>query len=137
MHEAKISNAPTVTIWCTGKPRRELLAVGDLADAFLCLKTTPDHVSQVGTGKDIIIADFAQLVANVVGYRGRFVFATSWPDGPPQKLLDISELSRLGWRARILLPDGIAEAYANFIARRRADHAQSQKDLAAQKVASD
>jgi len=64
----------------------------------------------VGTGKDITIAEFAQLVADVVGYRGRFVFDTSRPDGAPQKLLDVSELTRLGWRAKIQLRDAIAAA---------------------------
>ena len=67
-------------------------------------------------GKDITIAEFAQLVADVVGYHGRFVFDTSRPDGVPQKLLDVSELTRLGWRAKIPLREGIAEAYADFLA---------------------
>jgi GDP-L-fucose synthase len=70
----------------------------------------------VGTGKDITIADFAQLVADVVGYRGRFVFDTSRPDGAPQKLLNVSELTSLGWRAKTSLQHGIPAAYADFLA---------------------
>ena len=67
-------------------------------------------------GKDITIIEFAQLVADVVGYRGRFMFDTSRPDGAPQKLLDVSELTRLGWSAKTKLRDGIAEAYSDFLA---------------------
>jgi GDP-L-fucose synthase len=118
MHEAKISGAPTVTIWGTGKPRREFLAVDDLADAcvFVLKHYSGSKFLNVGTGKDITIAEFAQLVADVVGYRGKFVFDTSRPDGVPQKLLDVSELTRLGWRAKIPLREGIAGAYADFLA---------------------
>jgi GDP-L-fucose synthase len=117
MHEAKISSAPTVTIWGTGTPRREFLAVDDLADAcvYVLKHYSGAKFLNVGTGKDITIAEFAQLVADVVGYRGKFVFDTSRPDGAPQKLLDISELTRLGWRAKIPLREGIAAAYADFL----------------------
>jgi GDP-L-fucose synthase len=118
MHEAKVSGAPTVTIWGSGRPRREFLAVDDLADAcvFVLKYYSGFKFLNVGTGKDITIAEFAQLVAEVVGYRGKFVFDTSRPDGSPQKLLDISELTRLGWRAKIPLGEGIATAYADFLA---------------------
>ena len=119
MHEAKASGAPTVTIWGTGKPRREFLAVDDLADAciFVLKHYSGFKFLNVGTGTDITIAEFAQLVADVVGYHGRFLFDTSRPDGVPQKLLDVSELTRLGWRAKIPLREGVAQAYANFLAR--------------------
>ena len=70
----------------------------------------------VGTGQDISIAEFAQLVADIVGYRGRFIFDTSRPDGAPQKLLNVSELTRLGWRAKTPLREGIAAAYSDFLA---------------------
>jgi GDP-L-fucose synthase len=118
MHEAKISRAPIVKIWGTGKPRREFLAVDDLADAciFVLKHYSGSKFVNVGTGKDITIAEFAQLVADVVGYHGSFVFDTSRPDGAPQKLLDVSELTRLGWRAKIPLREGIAGAYADFLA---------------------
>jgi GDP-L-fucose synthase len=117
LHEAKVTGAPTVTVWGTGRPRREFLAVDDLADACVfVLKYYPGtKFLNVGTGKDITIAEFAQLVADVVGYRGSFAFDTSRPDGPPQKLLDVSALTRLGWRAKTPLPDGIAAAYADFL----------------------
>jgi GDP-L-fucose synthase len=118
MHEAKTSGAPTVTIWGTGRPRREFLAVDDLADAcvFVLKHYSGSKFLNVGMGKDITIAEFAQLVAEVVGYRGKFVFDTSRPDGAPQKLLDVSELTHLGWRAKIPLHQGIAAAYADFLA---------------------
>jgi GDP-L-fucose synthase len=119
MHEAKIAGAPTVTIWGSGQPRREFLAVDDLADAciFVLKHYSGSEFLNVGTGRDITIAEFAQLVADVVGYHGKFVFDTSRPDGTPQKLLDVSELTRLGWRAKIPIREGIAAAYADFLAR--------------------
>jgi GDP-L-fucose synthase len=119
MHEAKISGAPTVTIWGTGQPRREFLAVDDLADAcvFVLKHYTGTKFLNVGAGRDISIGEFAQLVADVVGYRGRFVFDTSRPDSTPQKLLDVSELTRLGWCAKTPLREAIAAAYADFLAR--------------------
>ena len=118
MHKAKISGAPTVTIWGSGKPRREFLAVNDFADAciFALKRYSESKFLNIGTGKDITIAEFAQLVADVVGYHGRFVLDTSRPDGVPQKLLDVSELTRLGWRAKTPLREGIAQAYADFLA---------------------
>ena len=118
LHEAKLAGAPTVTIWGTGRPRREFLAVDDLADAcvFVMKHYSASEFLNVGTGQDITIAEFAQLVADVVGYRGRLVFDTSRPDGAPQKLLDVSKLAQLGWRAKISLREGIALAYADFLA---------------------
>jgi len=117
VHEAKVAGAPTVTVWGTGKPRREFLAVSDLADAcvFVLKHYSGTKFLNVGTSKDMSIAEFAQLVADVVGYRGKFVFDTTRPDGAPQKLLDVSELTRLGWRAKTRLRDGIAAAYADFL----------------------
>ena len=121
VHEGKIVGAPTVTVWGTGRPRREFLAVDDLADAcvFVLKHYSGSKFLNVGTGQDITIAEFAQLVADVVGYRGRFVFDTSRPDGAPQKLLNVSELTRLGWRAKIPLREGIAAAYSDFLANDR------------------
>ena len=115
---AKIAGAPTVAIWGTGRPRREFLAVDDLADAcvFVLKHYSGSKFLNVGTGQDITIAEFAQLVADVVGYRGRFVFDSSRPDGAPQKLLNVSELTRLGWRAKTPLREGIAAAYSDFLA---------------------
>jgi len=118
LHEAKIAGAPTVTIWGTGQPRREFLAVDNLADAcvFVLKYYSGSKFLNVGTGQDITIAEFAQLVADIVGYRGSFVFDTSRPDGAPQKLLNVSELSQLGWRAKTPLRKGIAAAYTDFLA---------------------
>jgi GDP-L-fucose synthase len=116
MHEAKASGAPTVTIWGTGKPRREFLFVDDLADAcVLLLKSySDDGILNVGTGKDMSIAEFAKTVADVVGFKGELTFDLSRPDGVPQKLLDVSKLAALGWRARTDLRTGLAAAYADF-----------------------
>ena len=117
LHEAKVAGAPTVTIWGTGRPRREFLAVDDLADAcvFVLKHYSGSKFLNVGTGQDITIAEFAQLIADVIGYRGRFIFDTSRPDGTPQKLLNVSQLTRLGWRAKIPLREGIAAAYSDFL----------------------
>ena len=117
-HEAKLANAPTMTIWGTGKPRREFLAADDLADAcvFVMKHYSADGFLNVGTGVDITIAEFAKLVAEIVGYRGQLVYDTSRPDGAPQKLLDVSKLTQLGWRAKIPLREGIAATYAAFLA---------------------
>jgi GDP-L-fucose synthase len=118
-HEAKLAGMPTMTVWGTGRPRREFLAVDDLADAcvFVMKHYSADGFLNVGTGQDITIAEFAQLVADVVGYRGRLMFDTSRPDGVPQKLLNVSKLMRLGWRAKTPLREGIAATYADFLAR--------------------
>ena len=116
-HEAKLAKARSVAVWGTGQPRREFLAVDDLADASVfALKSYSDgRILNVGTGRDIAIADFARLVADVVGYAGDIVFDTSRPDGAPQKLLDVSRLTKLGWTARTQLQEGIAAAYRDFL----------------------
>jgi GDP-L-fucose synthase len=116
-HEAKEAHAPVVKVWGTGRPRREFLCVDDLADAAVFLMQTysePEFIN-VGTGQDITIAEFAHIVADVVGYQGRIEFDTSRPDGTPQKLLDVSKITALGWRPRIHLKDGLADAYADFL----------------------
>jgi GDP-L-fucose synthase len=116
MHEAKLADAPAVTVWGSGKPRREFLFVDDLADACVfALKSYSDvGFLNVGTGEDVSIADFARIVADVVGYTGAFRYDTSRPDGTPQKLLDVSKLTALGWHARTDLRTGLAAAYADF-----------------------
>ena len=116
-HEAKLSGAASVPVWGTGTPRREFLYVDDMADACMFLMKTysaPELVN-IGTGCDITIADFARLVAGVIGYRGAISFDTSRPDGTPQKLLDVSRLAKLGWRARTPLEDGIRLAYQAYL----------------------
>jgi GDP-L-fucose synthase len=121
MHEAKLKDAPSITVWGTGKPRREFLFVEDLADAcvFLLKHYSDNHFLNVGTGIDVSIFEFAQIVADVVGYRGDFVFDASRPDGTPRKMLDVSKLSRLGWQARTDLRAGLVAAYADFLAADR------------------
>jgi GDP-L-fucose synthase len=116
MHRAKRAQAPEVEIWGTGKPRREFLHVDDLADAlvFLMERYSGDSHVNVGWGSDISIAELAQTVAATVGYAGKFRFATDKPDGAPQKLLDVRKLERLGWRPRISLAEGLADAYRWF-----------------------
>jgi GDP-L-fucose synthase len=103
----------TVEIWGTGRPRREFLHVDDLADAVVfLLKTWSDEEPiNIGTGTDVTVAELARLIADVVGFRGHFVFNDSKPDGTPRKLLDVSKLTALGWRPRIDLEAGIRHTY--------------------------
>jgi GDP-L-fucose synthase len=116
-HEAKLAKAATVSVWGTGRARREFLAVDDLADAcvFALKNYSGDQFLNVGTGRDVTIADFATMVADVVGYAGGIVFDTSRPDGTPRKLLDVSRLTKLGWTGRTELRAGIAAAYRDFL----------------------
>ena len=118
LHEAKLTKAPKVTVWGTGRPRREFLAVDDLADAcvFVIKHYSGAGFLNVGTGQDVTIADFARLVAEIVGYPGELVFDPSRPDGAPQKLLDVAKLTNLGWRPKMPLREGIRAAYADFLA---------------------
>ena len=112
-HEAKEAGASSVTVWGTGSPRREFLHVDDLADACVHLMqnySSPDIVN-VGWGRDISIAELAELVRKIVGYEGEIEFDTSKPDGTPRKLLDTSRLTDLGWQPSITLEDGIATTY--------------------------
>jgi GDP-L-fucose synthase len=117
-HEAKVSGAPSVTVWGTGRPRREFLSVDDLADACVFLLKSYSGVGfvNVGTGKDLTIAEFASVVADVVGFRGELVFDTSRPDGMPQKLLSVAKLTQMGWTAKTPLRDGLASTYSAFLA---------------------
>ncbi|WP_283813975.1 GDP-L-fucose synthase [Bradyrhizobium japonicum] len=117
-HEAKLSGADAVIVWGTGTPRREFLYVDDMADACVYLMKTYSgaELINVGTGKDISIADFARLVAEIVGYKGTIRFDTSRPDGTPRKLLDVHRLNQLGWRATTLLERGLRSAYQSYLA---------------------
>jgi GDP-L-fucose synthase len=116
-HEAKVAGHRNVLVWGTGTPRREFLYVDDLADACIHLMKTysSGELVNIGTGEDITIAEFAQVVARVVGYRGEISFDPSRPDGTPRKLLDVERLARLGWRARTSLEEGIKLAYQAFL----------------------
>ena len=117
-HEAKVAGRPAVDVWGSGKVRREFLAADDLGDAcvYLMKHYSGHDFVNVGTGEDVTIAEFAHLVADVVGFKGELKFDTSRPDGPPQKLLDVSKLTSLGWRAKTPLREGLAAAYADFLA---------------------
>jgi GDP-L-fucose synthase len=116
-HEAKVAGVPNVVVWGTGKPRREFLYVDDMADACVHLMKTYSHSEMVniGTGEDIAIADFARVVAATVGYKGTISYDTSRPDGTPQKLLDVTRLAKLGWRAQTSLEDGMRKAYQAYL----------------------
>jgi GDP-L-fucose synthase len=116
-HEAKFGGTSDVVVWGTGTPRREFLYVDDMADACIHLmKTYSDQeLVNIGTGEDITIAEFARVVAATVGYSGGISFDTSKPDGTPRKLLDVSRLAGLGWRARTPLHEGIKLAYQAYL----------------------
>jgi GDP-L-fucose synthase len=115
-HEGKVSGAPEVVIWGTGNPRREFLYVDDLADAclFLMQHYPGGDMINVGVGQDLTIRELAQMVAQVVGFPGGLVFDPSYPDGTPRKLLDVSRLTAMGWRARVPLAEGLRRLYAWF-----------------------
>jgi GDP-L-fucose synthase len=117
MHEAKVSNAPEVTIWGSGNSRREFLHRDDLADAVFWLMQNYEAKDflNVGTGTDISIKELAQLVKEVVGYQGRLVFDTAKPDGMPKKLLDVGKLHALGWHHQIKFEDGLQRTYRWFL----------------------
>jgi GDP-L-fucose synthase len=116
-HLAREKAQPSVTLWGTGSAYREFLHVDDLAEACLCLMEnyhSPELIN-VGCGHDITIRDLTQLVGKVVGYPGRIEWDTTKPDGAPRKLLDVSKLNQLGWKAKIPLEDGIQSAYQWFL----------------------
>jgi GDP-L-fucose synthase len=122
-HEAKENSKNEVVIWGTGKPHREFLYVEDIADAILFLMENVNakdlyeekisHIN-VGTGKDISINELADLISNIVGYKGKIVHDTNKPDGTPRKLLDVSRINSLGWKYKTELQDGIIKTYDFF-----------------------
>lgn len=121
MHEAKESGQAEVIVWGTGAPRREFLHSDDLADACVVLMenfcaTDIGELINVGAGSDMSIKELALLVCEIIGYRGKLEFDTSKPDGTPQKLLDVSRLTALGWQRKIGLREGIASTYQDFLA---------------------
>lgn len=120
-HEAKASGAKALTVWGSGRPRREFLHADDMADACVFLMETglADGLINIGAGHDLTIRELAETVMDVVGFKGDIVFDASKPDGTPRKLMDVSKLSALGWTAKIPLHDGIAAAYRDFLAGHR------------------
>ncbi|HWA87361.1 MAG TPA: GDP-L-fucose synthase [Opitutus sp.] len=121
-HEAKRAGRGEVAAWGTGAPRREFMHVDDLADAcafLLRLDNPPDWIN-VGTGTDVTIKELTETVAAVTGFTGRIVWDHSKPDGTPRKLMDVSRLAGLGWRAHIGLREGVERTYASFLAEQAA-----------------
>ena len=119
IHEAKIANAPEVAVWGSGEPRREFMFVDDLADACVFLMKSwagREHIN-VGSGIDMTIAELARAIVRTVGYGGKITFDTSRPDGTPRKLLDVSRINALGWKAQTPLETGLKAAYADFLVR--------------------
>jgi GDP-L-fucose synthase len=119
-HEAKMNNSPQVIVWGTGTPKREFLHVDDLADACVNLMENYDapnigELINIGVGEDLTIQELAELIRDIIGYKGDIVFDTSKPDGTPQKLLDVTRMNNLGWKAKIPLSDGIKQTYKWFI----------------------
>ena len=115
-HDAKVEGKDKVVLWGTGTPRREFLYVDDLADA--CLHLMQDYDARdigefvnIGTGEDITIKELAELIASIVGFRGDIVWDRDKPDGTPQKLLDVSRINKMGWKARTGLKQGIIQTY--------------------------
>ena len=117
MHEARIGDRSEVAVWGSGTPRREFLHVDDLADAalFLMERYAGERHVNVGTGRDLTIRALAEAIREVVGYRGRLVHDRSKPDGTPRKLLDVTRLTALGWRAKVGLRAGLAGTYLWFV----------------------
>jgi GDP-L-fucose synthase len=117
VHRAKLTSAPSIEIWGSGTPRREFLHVDDLADAvvFMMERYSDEPHLNVGTGIDIAIRELAELVAEIAGWRGQFRYDPSKPDGMPRKVLDVSRLAALGWRAKIPLAPGFRMAYKWYV----------------------
>lgn len=121
-HEAKINNKPNVTLWGDGSPFREFLHVDDMAEACVHLMENYDDFGQVnvGIGEDISIKELATLIKNIVGYEGKTIWDTKKPNGTPRKLMDVSKINQLGWKAKIDLEKGIESVYTDkFIKQKK------------------
>ena len=118
-HEAKVAGADNLTVWGTGRARREFLHVDDMADAavFLLERGVEGGWYNVGCGVDVTIEELARAAMHAVGFDGRIEFDIGKPDGTPQKLLDVSKLAEFGWRAKIGLEEGLAATYEDFLLR--------------------
>lgn len=121
-HEAKVNNSPTVNIWGSGKPLREFMFADDLADACVFLMENYNDLQfvNIGVGEDISIRELAELIKEVVGFQGDLEFDSSKPDGTPRKLMDVSKLTSLGWKAKTNLKEGIKLAYKDFLKKQEA-----------------
>lgn len=120
-HEAKTEKKDSVTIWGTGKPRREFLFADDLADAclFLMFQYDQKEIINVGSGVDYTISELAEMIKNIIGYEGEIVYDTTKPDGTPRKLMDSSRINSLGWKPTTGLKEGIQQAYNDFLANQK------------------
>jgi GDP-L-fucose synthase len=130
-HEAKLVNAPSVTVWGTGTPKREFLYSEDMADACVYLMNLPDEkfvpllgqdrndglapLVNIGVGHDLSIRELAETVKGVVGYQGALEFDATKPDGTPRKLMEVERLNAMGWKASTTMQDGLAVAYRDFL----------------------
>lgn len=116
IHEAKLNNSPSVTIWGTGKPKREFLHTDDLAEACLFLMQHYNEAGlvNIGVGKDVEIKELALMIKEIIGYRGNIEHDLTKPDGTPRKLMDVSKINALGWKARIDLRTGIEAVYREY-----------------------
>ena len=119
-HEAKVSSAPQVTLWGTGTPRREFLFVEDLADAcgFLLDHYSSAEIVNIGNGWEISIREAAEVIQDIVGYSGEVLWDTTQPDGNPRRLLDVSRMTHLGWKARTSFREGVETTYRWFLDNR-------------------
>ena len=126
-HEAKVKGEPTVTLWGSGKPRREFLHADDLADAclFLMQRYNEPGLVNIGVGEDLEIKELALMIQKIVGYEGEIVHDLSKPDGTPRKLMDVTKLHNLGWKAAISLEEGLRSVYVDF-SRAQADVSLAQ-----------
>jgi GDP-L-fucose synthase len=126
-HEAKLTEQAEVVAWGTGRPQREFLHADDLADAcaFLLQLEAPPDLVNVGCGSDVTIRELVEMVAEVVGYKGKIVWDKSKPDGTPRKLLDTTRLNQLGWKPQISLKDGLAQTYASFLEEMKSNRLRS------------
>ncbi len=116
-HEAKLKNHSSVTLWGTGTPMREFLFVDDLADAvvYSLENRLPEHLYNVGTGKDITIKELAKIIQRITGHQGKIIWDSSKPDGTPRKLMDVSKMNDIGWEYKTELKEGIKKTYSWFI----------------------
>jgi len=121
-HEAKAAGRPEVMAWGTGSPKREFLHVDELADAcaFLLKQDNPPDLLNIGTGTDVTIRELTELVAQVTGFKGEIKWDSTKPDGTPRKLMDVSRLAALGWKAKVGIREGVEKTYASFLAEQTA-----------------
>ena len=114
-HEGKIKNKKYVEVWGSGKVKREFLFVDDLADAIeFLLKKTKHNLINVGSGEEITIKNLSKLIASITGYKGKIIFNKNYPDGTPRKIVDTSILSKMGWKHKTKLRDGLIKVYQYY-----------------------